>query len=114
MWDAVDALFPIFLSVADFLLILQSVDVTDRSGGLGLDHLGPNLADRLQSVAQVEQLTAGLLDRFETGLNSAIERELPSDHPLLSTQRRQAGVFSNWFHRHTRRRLRSTRCCVWE
>jgi len=72
-------------SLDDFLLILKSVDVTDRSGGLGLDHLGPNLADRLKSVAQVEQFTAGLLDQFEARLKPAIKQELPGDEPFLST-----------------------------
>ncbi|MCA1708896.1 MAG: hypothetical protein LC808_38730, partial [Actinobacteria bacterium] len=56
VWDAVEALFPMILSVDEFLLILKSIDVIDRSGGLGLDYLGPNLVDRLDSVTHVEQL----------------------------------------------------------
>ena len=102
VWDAVDALFPIFLSVDDFLLILNSVDVTDRSGGLGLDLLGPNLAERLKSAAQVERLIAGLLDRFGARLKPTIEQELPEDEPLLSTlEAVQAAAFSNLFLRRT-------------
>lgn len=85
VWDAVEALFPMILSVDDFLLILKSVDGIDRSGGLGLDYLGPKLVDRLDSVAHTERLVAGLLDSLEAPLNPANEQELPKDEPFLST-----------------------------
>jgi hypothetical protein len=85
VWDAVEALFPTILSVDDFLLILKSVDVTDRSGGLDLDLLGPRLAQRLGSAAQSERLIEGLLDRLQASLNPADEQELPQDEPFLST-----------------------------
>ena len=85
VWDAVEALFPTILSVDDFLIILKSVDVMDRSGGLDLDLLGPRLAQRLGSAAQSERLIEGLLDRLQASLNPADEQELPQDEPFLPT-----------------------------
>ena len=85
VWDAVNALFPTIVPVDEFLLILQQVDVTDRSDGIGLDYYGPNLVDRLDSVAQIEQLIAGLLDRLTSRVKPEHDQELPEDEPLLST-----------------------------
>ena len=65
LWDAVETLFPTMLSVEDFLLILSSVDVTDRKGGLGLEYHGPMLVDRLTSFAEAEQFLGGVLDRLD-------------------------------------------------
>ena len=85
VWDAVDTLFPAVLSVEDLLMILASVDVTDRSGGLGFDYLGPKLVDRLTSAAEVERLISGVLDRLEAKLYPADEPDVRKDEPFLST-----------------------------
>jgi hypothetical protein len=85
VWDAIDSLFPTTLSVADLLLILRTIDVSDRNGGLGLDYLGPTLVDRLSSGACVEELLSGLLDLLETKLSTDDEEEFSKDHPFLST-----------------------------
>ena len=81
--DAVDTLFPAVLSVEDLLLILASVDVTNRSGGLGFDYLGPKLVDRLTSAAEVERLISGVLDRLEAKLYPVDEPEVRKDEHFL-------------------------------
>jgi hypothetical protein len=85
VWDAVEALFPTALSVDDFLLILERIDLTGRSDGLGLDYFGPSLPQRLTSAAQVEQFTACLLERLERSLSQTDDQELHDDEPFLST-----------------------------
>jgi hypothetical protein len=61
VWFAIEELFPISLSVDEFLVILGSVDVTDRDG-LGLEHLGPKLTERLTSPRDIERLLGGVLE----------------------------------------------------
>jgi hypothetical protein len=81
IWNAVDDLFPTQLSIADFLAILATVDVTDRDGSVGLEWDGPKLVDRVQSRPELERLLAGLLDQLGGP---------PADIGHISTQREQA------------------------
>ena len=61
VWDAIDGLFPSFLSIEDLLAILKEVDVADGEGGLGFLWGGPSLVNRLDSRSDLERLLAGLL-----------------------------------------------------
>jgi len=64
IWNAVDDLFPAQLSIADFLTILTSVDVTDRDGGVSLEWNGAKLVERVRSRSDLDKLLAGLLDQL--------------------------------------------------
>jgi hypothetical protein len=86
VWDAAEAMFPTILSVDEFLLILESIDVNDQRDSLGLEYRGPKLIDKLDSITQIERLLDGLLKRFVTPINTTHERELlKKDEPFLST-----------------------------
>ena len=61
VWDAIDGLFPRFLSIEDLLAILKEVDVADGEDGLGFLWGGPSFVNRLDSRSDLERLLAGLL-----------------------------------------------------
>jgi len=84
IWDAIDALFPILLSIDDFLLMLKSIDPADGNRGLGLSHYGPIMADRLVSAAQAQELLAGLLGYLINRFKPLDEQELPHDEALAT------------------------------
>jgi hypothetical protein len=67
VWDAMDGLFPQFLNVDTLLNILDAIDVADGDGGLGLEWLGPRLAERLDDRRDLERLLRGLLDQLGNG-----------------------------------------------
>ena len=69
VWNAIDDLFPKFLSVDDLLAILANIDVTDNDGGIGFEWQSPDLVTRLNSSSDLERLLSGLLERLggETG-----------------------------------------------
>ena len=62
VWEAIDGLFPIFLTVEDLLGILKVVDVAGSDGGLGFRWESPNLVNRLNSRTELERLLSGLLE----------------------------------------------------
>lgn len=86
VWDAVEELFPTTLSVDDFIYILKSIDVNDRRDSFGLDHIGPELVDRLDSVAQTERLIAGLFEILGTLPDLSNSKAMANkNEPFLST-----------------------------
>jgi hypothetical protein len=61
LWEGIDQLFPQYLSVEDFLSILQTMGPEKRDEGLGLDYFGPRCAERLHSRAELERLLSGVM-----------------------------------------------------
>ena len=64
IWDAVELLFPAYMSVDDLLSITATKDVTDSDGGLGFEWQGPQIVQRLTSIGDIEHLLRGLLDQL--------------------------------------------------
>jgi hypothetical protein len=60
--DAIDALFPAVISVADLLDLLARIDVTDADGGLSIEWQLPGWIDRIADRAPLEALLRGMLD----------------------------------------------------
>ena len=63
VWDAIDGLFPKFLSVDDFLTILGAVDVTDRDASVRFEWRSADLVKRLNCQSDLERLLRGLLEQ---------------------------------------------------
>ena len=61
--DAVDELFPTFINVKSLVEILGAADITRENGGLGFGTEGPDLAKRLSSTSDLEELVEGLLSQ---------------------------------------------------
>ncbi len=66
IWNAIEDLFPVDLSVDQLLTILAAIDVTDRDGNFGFDWGAPKLISRLRSRSDLERLLAGLLEQLGT------------------------------------------------
>jgi hypothetical protein len=64
VWDAIDGLFPNFLSVDDLLVILAKIDVTDTDGGFSFEWQSPELVKRINSPSDLERLLNGLLEQL--------------------------------------------------
>jgi hypothetical protein len=62
--NAVDDLFPTFVTVGDLLDIFQQIDITDADGGLHAEWQAPGWVDRLKTRRELEQLLRGLLDQL--------------------------------------------------
>jgi hypothetical protein len=60
VWDAVESLFPVIITVDDLLSILGAIDITDRDGGVGFQWQVPDLVARLNSPEDLERLLTGL------------------------------------------------------
>jgi len=84
VWDALDGLFPNFISVDDLLGILGNIDVTDNDGGTGFEWQSPDLVNRLNSSLDLERLLSGLLDQ--------IGRE--AGHIAIPPDKREEAYFS--------------------
>jgi hypothetical protein len=61
--NAVDGLFPTFVTVGDLLHIFQQIDITDADGGLHVEWQAPGWIERLKTRRELEQLLRGLLDQ---------------------------------------------------
>ena len=60
--EAIDALFPTVIGVADLLALLACIDVTDADGGLSIEWQLPGWIDRVTDRAALEALLRGMLD----------------------------------------------------
>lgn len=63
-WEALDQLFPKFLSVPELLTILSSIGADVHDDPLGLRYHGPRLSERVTGRADLEVLLHGLLDQL--------------------------------------------------
>ena len=66
LWEAINALFPRYLSVVDLVAILRQMSASQLSGDgyLGADHFLPRCAERLHTRSELEWLLAGVLAVF--------------------------------------------------
>ena len=62
--NAVDHLFPTFVTVGDLLHIFQQIDITDADDGLHVEWQAPGWIERLKNRRELEQLLRGLLDQL--------------------------------------------------
>lgn len=60
--DAIDALFPTVIGVADLLALLACIDVANADGGLSIDWQLPGWIDRVIDRAALEALLRGMLE----------------------------------------------------
>jgi hypothetical protein len=67
LWEALDHLAPRYLSVRDFLSIVEGMDEQARTEWPGADYFVPRYAERLRSRADLEQLLQGLAALFNGG-----------------------------------------------
>jgi hypothetical protein len=64
IWNAIEDLFPKYLTVDELLAFLAAMDVTDRDGGLGLEWGAPKFVTRIKSQLGLERLLIGLLEQL--------------------------------------------------
>jgi hypothetical protein len=62
--NAIEDLFPKFVSVGDLLDIFQQIDIADADGGLSIEWQAPGWIERLNTRTELEQLLRGLLDQL--------------------------------------------------
>jgi hypothetical protein len=62
--NAIDDLFPKFLSVGDLLDVLQKIDIADADGGLSVEWQAPGWFERLKTRPELEQVLRGLLEQL--------------------------------------------------
>jgi hypothetical protein len=81
-WEALDQLAPGYLSVDDFLSIIEAMDDRARTEWPGLDYFVPRYADRLRSRADLERLLRGLAALLVDGnaLDADEDAEPAEDH----------------------------------
>ncbi|MGH8588028.1 MAG: hypothetical protein ACREXX_01440 [Gammaproteobacteria bacterium] len=83
VWDAIDALFPKHLSVADLVTIVASIDVADSDSVGGLEANGPAWAERLSKVEDLAAFIESLAANLERPCGDLDGAERPSDRELL-------------------------------
>jgi hypothetical protein len=81
-WNALEALFPMHVSIDQFLVIVDGIKDRKSDGSLGLDYYGPLLAQRLSSPDEARRLTAAILDRLAVRFDPE-GRAPPQDEPWL-------------------------------
>ncbi|MEZ5670213.1 MAG: hypothetical protein R3F55_22850 [Alphaproteobacteria bacterium] len=84
VWDAVETLFPTQLTTNDLSAILTTINIRDRRDHMGIEYIGPELADRLSTIEEVESFLSCIRERLRQKLNPDDE-PFPEDEPLMST-----------------------------
>jgi hypothetical protein len=74
LWNAVDELFPRYISVDDIIDTVAKVNVAANDGGLGFDWYGPKLIPRISSKADLGKILTGFLAQLG-GTVADIDRE---------------------------------------
>jgi hypothetical protein len=84
-WEALDELAPRYLSVDDFLALVQGMDERARTEWPGVDHFAPRFAERLHSRGDLERLLQGLAALFDGGSvpDEDLDAEPAEDHLKL-------------------------------
>lgn len=85
LWEALDHLAPRYLSVDDFLSVVEGMDERARTEWPGVDHFAPRYAERLHSRGDLERLLQGLAALLD-GANvpdEDLDAEPAEDHPKL-------------------------------
>jgi hypothetical protein len=62
--NAIEDLFPKFVSVSDLLDIFRQIDIADADGGLSIEWQAPGWIERLKTRPELEQILYGLLDQL--------------------------------------------------
>jgi hypothetical protein len=72
VWNAVEDIFPRFVTIDDLPAILAKIDVTDSDGAVGFVWQSPDLVNRLTSRSELERLLKGLLEQFVNETSSVV------------------------------------------
>lgn len=64
VWSALRLLFPVDLTVDDFLTFLPQLSDDERVAGQGLDFYGPRLAQRIDDLSGAKKLLLALLEKL--------------------------------------------------
>ncbi|MHB1765535.1 MAG: hypothetical protein ACYCS1_08410 [Gammaproteobacteria bacterium] len=79
LWEALDQLFLRGMSIAQFLAILGDMMPDVRDGSLGLQHLGPLFAERIDVPSQLEEFLTGLMSLLGEGSHDVGAMETPAE-----------------------------------
>lgn len=85
VWDALDLLFPEHVSIAEMLLLVDNARSRKDEGGLGIDHYGPKLAQRLRDAESAAVLVEAILARLAVGVELDDLGAGDKDDSLLET-----------------------------
>ena len=85
VWDALEALFPASVDVAQAVELIDKVRMRRRDGGLGLDYYGARLAEDVTDRDQAEALVTAILGRLRLTLEDDDDGEegAQADEPWL-------------------------------